>query len=103
MEFSTVVARAYLSPEQAAALHVGDEATLLAGAGGKEIPAKVTTVSPAVDPNSTTVQVWVRGGEARRTAAGGSGGHRQHRCEDDQRCAGGPGGAVLTAPMEQLR
>jgi HlyD family secretion protein len=59
MDLSSVVARAYLSPEQAARLHVGDEATLVAGAGGKEIPGKVTTVSPAVDPNSTTVQVWV--------------------------------------------
>lgn len=59
MDLSSVVARAYLSPEQAARLHVGDEATLVASAGGKEIPAKVTTVSPAVDPNSTTVQVWV--------------------------------------------
>ena len=59
MDLSSVVARAYLSPEQAARLHVGDEATLLASAGGKEIPAKVTTVSPAVDPNTTTVQVWV--------------------------------------------
>jgi HlyD family secretion protein len=29
---------------------------------GPPVPAKVTVVSPAVDPNSTTIQVWVEAG-----------------------------------------
>jgi len=57
MDLSSVVARAYLSPEEAAKLRVGSPATL--SMGGEEVPARVTVVSPAVDPNSTTVQVWV--------------------------------------------
>jgi HlyD family secretion protein len=59
MDLSSVVARAYVSPQQAAELHVGDPASLSPGGQQAEIPGKVTVVSPALDPNSTTVQVWV--------------------------------------------
>jgi RND family efflux transporter MFP subunit len=60
MDLSSVVARAYVSPQQAAELHVGDSAALLPGGGRPAIPGKVTVVSPALDPDSTTVQVWVQ-------------------------------------------
>ena len=60
MDLSSVVARAYVSPQQAAELHVGDPASLSPGGGAPEMPGKVTVVSPALDPNSTTVQVWVQ-------------------------------------------
>jgi len=59
MDLSSVVARAYVSPQQAAELHVGDAASLSPGAGAPPMPGKVTIVSPALDPNSTTLQVWV--------------------------------------------
>lgn len=59
MDLSKVVARAYISPQQAAQLHVGDPASIIPETGQAEIPGKVTVVSPALDPNSTTVQVWV--------------------------------------------
>ncbi len=59
MDLSKVVARAFVSPQQAAELHVGDAASILPGNGESEIAGKVTVVSPALDPNSTTVQVWV--------------------------------------------
>lgn len=59
MDLSHVIARAYVSPQQAALMKVGDSATIAPGPGQAEIRAKVTVVSPAVDPNSTTVQVWV--------------------------------------------
>ena len=59
MDLSDVVARAYISPQQAAQLRVGDTASLATGGGQSEVEGKVTVVSPAVDPNSTTVQVWV--------------------------------------------
>jgi RND family efflux transporter MFP subunit len=59
MDLAHVIARAYISPQQAAQLHVGDPATLVPGGGEAEVPGKVTVVSPALDPNSTTVQVWV--------------------------------------------
>ncbi len=59
MDLSHLVGRAYISPEQASQLHVGDAASIAPGNGQSDIPAKVTVVSPAVDPSSTTVQVWV--------------------------------------------
>lgn len=59
MDLSSVVARAYVSPQQAAELHVGDAASLSPGGGAPVMPGKVTVVSPALDPNSTTVQVWI--------------------------------------------
>ena len=59
MDLSKVVARAFVSPQQAAQLHVGDAATIVPDGEQSEMPAKVTVVSPALDPNSTTVQVWV--------------------------------------------
>ncbi len=59
MDLSKVVARAYLTAAQAAQLHVGDAAGLVPENADTEIEGKVTVVSPALDPNSTTVQVWV--------------------------------------------
>jgi len=59
MDVSRVVARANIPLEQAAALKVGDEAGITPGGGIEEVPGKVIVVSPAVDANTTTVQVWV--------------------------------------------
>lgn len=59
MNISHVVARAHISPDQASLLEVGDPATISLGAGEGEVRGKVSVVSPALDPNSTTVQVWV--------------------------------------------
>jgi HlyD family secretion protein len=64
MDLSRAVGRAYVSPQQAAQLHVGDVATIVTGSGQPEVPAKVSVVSPALDPNSTTVQVWVEAANA---------------------------------------
>lgn len=59
MDLAHVVARAFISPQQAAQLKVGDPATISPGEGEPDVAGKVSVVSPAVDPNSTTVQVWV--------------------------------------------
>jgi HlyD family secretion protein len=60
MDTSAVVARINMSQNQAAAIKVGSLATLSQGDGDNPINGKVTIVSPAVDANSTTVQVWVQ-------------------------------------------
>ena len=72
MDLSHVVARAYVSPEQASQLHVGDAATIAPGGAQDKIPAKVTVVSPALDPNSTTVQVWVEAPNPKESLRPGS-------------------------------
>ena len=58
MDTSSVIARAHIPQAAAAALKVGDDATITAP-GGFQVSGKVTLVSPALDPNSTTVEVWV--------------------------------------------
>ncbi len=60
MDVSHVVARANVPQDQAGILKVGDDATITPSDGSEEVPGKVIVVSPAVDPNTTTVQVWVQ-------------------------------------------
>ncbi len=59
MNTSKMVARATMTPEQAAWLRVGDAATISGGGGPGDVQGKVSVVSPALDPSSTTIQVWV--------------------------------------------
>jgi len=59
---SRVIARANVPVSQAASLKVGDTGAIAQTEAGIEVNGKVTVVSPAVDPNSTTVEVWVEAG-----------------------------------------
>jgi RND family efflux transporter MFP subunit len=59
MDVSQVVARAHVSQDQAELLKKGNEATITT-AGGDDIPGKVVLVGAALDPTSTTVEVWVQ-------------------------------------------
>lgn len=58
MDTSRVVARVNIPQNQAGYMRVGAAATM-SQSGSGDVAGKVTVVSPAVDPNSTTVQVWV--------------------------------------------
>jgi len=58
MDTSSVIAKAHIPQQDAALLKPGDPATL-SGPSGVEASGKVSLVSPALDPNSTTVEVWV--------------------------------------------
>ncbi|HXZ78767.1 MAG TPA: efflux RND transporter periplasmic adaptor subunit [Terriglobales bacterium] len=60
MDTSQVVARAHVPEEQAALLKPGDHASITAPGISEQIPGTVTIVSPATDPNSTTVEIWVQ-------------------------------------------
>jgi HlyD family secretion protein len=60
MEISRVVARVNVPQGQANAIRVGNTATLTQAGTDLQLPGKVTVVSPATDPASTTVQVWVQ-------------------------------------------
>jgi RND family efflux transporter MFP subunit len=57
VDISRIVARANISVAQAAFIKNGQPATIM-GPGG-DLEGKVSVVSPAVDTNTTTVQVWV--------------------------------------------
>ncbi len=58
MDISQVVARANIPVKEAAAIRAGRPARLTGPDG--DLAGKVTVVSPAVDPNTTTVEVWVQ-------------------------------------------
>jgi HlyD family secretion protein len=58
VDVSQVVARANIPVKEAASVRVGKQATITGPEG--VLAGKVTVVSPAVDPNTTTVQVWVQ-------------------------------------------
>ncbi|MGI8959100.1 MAG: efflux RND transporter periplasmic adaptor subunit [Bryobacteraceae bacterium] len=58
VDVSQVIARANISVKEAAAIEAGRPATISGTSG--DVPGKVTVVSPAVDPSTTTVEVWVQ-------------------------------------------
>jgi len=60
MDLSQIIAKAHIAQDQAARLKAGDPATITAIGAAKPLKGSVTLVSPALDPNSTTVEVWVQ-------------------------------------------
>ena len=59
MDLSKLVARAHIPQQSAALLKVGDQAEVTVPGFDNGLRGKVTVVSPALDPGSTTVEVWV--------------------------------------------
>jgi len=59
MDISRVVARVNVPQSQATAVKLGQSTTLTQTGNAEMLEGKVTVVSPATDPNTTTVQVWV--------------------------------------------
>jgi HlyD family secretion protein len=59
MNTSRLIAKSHIAQSQAVTLKVGDPAAIqIAGLEGT-VPARVSIVSPALDPGSTTIEVWV--------------------------------------------
>src|SRR5262245_43502557 len=59
MDLSQVIARAHISPTEASELKIGNDANLI-GADNVPVGAKITQISPALDPSNTTVEVWAQ-------------------------------------------
>jgi multidrug efflux pump subunit AcrA (membrane-fusion protein) len=60
MDISQVIAKAHIPQSDALQLHKGDGAAISLAGLEKPISGKVSLISPALDPNSTTVEVWVQ-------------------------------------------
>lgn len=60
VDVSSVIARVNLPPAEAAHVKLGQRATIAATDSAVETTGRVTVVSPAVDPQSTTVEIWVQ-------------------------------------------
>ncbi|HXM99594.1 MAG TPA: efflux RND transporter periplasmic adaptor subunit [Candidatus Dormibacteraeota bacterium] len=59
MDLSRVIAKAHIPGAQAALIKVGNPAEIKIPNVDEPVKAKVTLVSPALDPGSTTIEVWV--------------------------------------------
>jgi HlyD family secretion protein len=97
MDLSQVIARVHVSQQEAAQLKVGDAASLSLP-GGDSVPGKVSLVSPALDPNSTTVEVWVQAPNPRMEFRPGAGVRVSMVAEKASHATVIPSQALLTAP-----
>jgi len=59
MDISKVVARVNVPQNQVSSIKVGDPAVITQADSSEQLEGKVTVVSPATDPATTTVQVWI--------------------------------------------
>ena len=59
MNLSRLIAKSHIPQSEAATLKVGDAAQLRVSGLDEPVNGKVTLVSPALDPGSTTIEVWV--------------------------------------------
>ena len=60
MDTSALIAKLHVAQIQAQQLTLGAAAQLTIPGVDQPVPAKVSLVSPALDPGSTTVEVWLR-------------------------------------------
>jgi multidrug efflux pump subunit AcrA (membrane-fusion protein) len=59
MDISRVVARVNVPQAQGGLIKLGQTATISQTGSEDKLEGKVTVVSPATDPNTTTIQVWI--------------------------------------------
>ena len=59
MDTGAVIAKAHIPQADAALMKVGDKGTITVPGVDDPIEGKITVVSPALDPNSTTVEIWL--------------------------------------------
>jgi multidrug efflux pump subunit AcrA (membrane-fusion protein) len=60
MDLSSVIARVHVPQQGASQIKVGMRGSLFVDDSDTPIIGKVTQVSPALDPSSTTVEVWIQ-------------------------------------------
>jgi HlyD family secretion protein len=60
MDTSALIAKLHIAQVAAQHLSVGAAATVVVPGIADPVPAKISLISPALDPGSTTVEVWLR-------------------------------------------
>jgi multidrug efflux pump subunit AcrA (membrane-fusion protein) len=60
MDTSMLLAKVHLPQTQIAGLHVGDKAAVTVQGADQSADGSLSLISPALDPGSTTVEVWVK-------------------------------------------
>jgi RND family efflux transporter MFP subunit len=59
MDTSALLAKVHLAQQPAQEMKVGDAATIMVPGVADPVQAKVSLISPALDPGSTTVEIWL--------------------------------------------
>ena len=86
MDTSVLLAKTHIAASLAQQMKVGDTAAVHVPGAAEPAPAKVSMISPALDPGSTTIEVWLKIDNHARQAQGGSAGEGHHQRQE--RCAG---------------
>ncbi|MEO8869204.1 MAG: efflux RND transporter periplasmic adaptor subunit [Granulicella sp.] len=60
MDTSALLAKLHIAQAQAQQLSLGADATIKVPGLDEPVPAKVSFISPALDPGSTTIEIWLR-------------------------------------------
>lgn len=60
MDTSFLIAKAHVAQSVTQEMKVGDDAAAQVPGIDKPVPAKVSLISPALDPGSTTVEIWLK-------------------------------------------
>jgi RND family efflux transporter MFP subunit len=97
MDISSVIAKAHIPQDQAAALKVGDNGTMAVAGMEQPIKGKVTVVSPALDPNSTTVEVWFEAKNPKQELKPGTSVHLSLTAQTVKDALVVPASSILTA------
>jgi HlyD family secretion protein len=66
MDVSAVIAKAHIPQADAALLKTGDKGTMAVPGLDEPVEGTITVVSPALDPSSTTVEVWLEAKNAKK-------------------------------------
>ena len=98
MDLSSVIAKAHIPQNDAAALKGGDKGTMTVPGIENPIEGKVTVVSPAVDPNSTTVEVWLEAKNPKHALKPGTSVQLSLTAQTVKDALVVPASSVITAP-----
>jgi HlyD family secretion protein len=98
MNTSKLIAKAHLPQNEAVLLKAGDPAELKIPAAEEPIPGRVMLVSPALDPGSTTIEVWVEALKSNSALKPGMSVQIEATAKSVQDALTVPSGAVFNSP-----
>jgi HlyD family secretion protein len=98
MDISAVIAKAHIPQADAALLMVGDMGTITVAGLAEPVEGTVTVVSPALDPNSTTVEVWLEAKNPKQQLKPGTSVQLSLTAKTVKDALVVPAAAVITAP-----
>jgi len=98
MDVSSVIAKAHIPQADAALLKIGDKGTMTVPGLEEPVEGTVTVVSPALDPNSTTVEVWLEAKNPKQQLKPGTSVQLALTAKTVKDALVVPSSAIITAP-----